>query len=119
MTGGIDAVIAPQILYEFYSVVTNPRRIEPPLSREMAIEICMTMQESPELVKITPSPNTPREAFSLVEEHGIKGAGVFDCVLAATAKENDVEAIYTQNVGDFERFDFLTVENPLGDGNQT
>ncbi|GAI45447.1 unnamed protein product, partial [marine sediment metagenome] len=55
----------------------------------------------------------------LVEEHGIKGAGVFDCVLATTAKENDVEAIYTQNVGDFERFDFLTVENPLGDGNQT
>lgn len=119
MTGEIEAVITPQILYEFYSVVTNPRRIEPPLSLEIAVEICRTMHESPELAKILPSLNTPREALRLVEEHRIEGAGIFDCVLAATAKENGVESVYTQNLEDFERYDFLRVENPLEDCSQT
>lgn len=71
------------------------------------------MQESHELEKIQPPPSIPSEVFRLTEEHGITGAGVFDCIIAATARENDVKAIYTQNVDDFERYDFLTVENPL------
>ena len=111
----MDAVIAPQILYEFYSIVTNPRRFAPALPPEKACEICRTMQESPELVKILPSPNAVMEVFNLAEEHGVEGAGVLDCVLAATAKENGVEVIYTQNLVDFERFEFLKVENPLLD----
>lgn len=113
MKGGLDAVITPQILYEFYSVVTNPRRIDPPISHALAADICRMMQESPELVKIHPSSSVPSEVFKLVEEHGVTGVGVFDCVLAVTARENGVEAIYTRNVDDFEMFGFLVVENPL------
>ena len=113
MKGQIDAVITPQILYEFYSVVTNPRRIDPPIQHAFASDICRTMQESPELGKVQPPSNVPLEVFKLTEEHSITGAGIFDCILAVTARENDIRVIYTQNVDDFNRFNFLTVENPL------
>jgi len=43
----------------------------------------------------------------------LSGGKVFDCVLAVTAKENGVEKIYTENVEDFEFYDFLKVSNPL------
>jgi predicted nucleic acid-binding protein len=112
----MEAVISPQNLYEFYSVVTNPKRVQPPLTCEKAAEICRTMHESPELAKIHPSTNTPITALSLAEEHGLDGAGVFDCVLAATAKENGVEIIYTQNVDNFRGFGFLRVVDPFEDG---
>jgi predicted nucleic acid-binding protein len=111
----MEAVVTPQNLYEFYSVVTNPKRVLPPLPCEKAAEICRTIHESPELAKIHPSINTPIMALSLAEEHGLGGAGVFDCVLAATAKENGVEIIYTQNVDDFRRFGFIRVIDPFED----
>jgi predicted nucleic acid-binding protein len=39
--------------------------------------------------------------------------GVFDCVLAVTAKENKIETIYTENVKDFKNYGFITTFNPL------
>ena len=115
LTGDTEAVVAPQNLYEFYSVATNPKRVKPPLSCEEAAEICRTIHESPELVKIHPSENTPITALSLAEEQRLDGARIFDCVLAATAKENGVEIIYTQNVEDFRGFGFLKVIDPFDD----
>jgi hypothetical protein len=37
----------------------------------------------------------------------LSGGKVFDCVLAVTTKENSVDKIYTENVGDSEFYDFL------------
>jgi hypothetical protein len=39
--------------------------------------------------------------------------GLFHCVLAVTAKENDVKSILTENVADFEHYNFVTVTNPF------
>ena len=57
--------------------------------------------------------NNAHEVFKLVRRLNLSGGKVFDCVLAVTAKENGVEEIYTENVGDFEFYDFLKVSNPL------
>jgi hypothetical protein len=40
---------------------------------------------------------------------------VFDVALAATLKDNHISGLYTNNVDDFEGFDFLRVINPLSD----
>jgi predicted nucleic acid-binding protein len=53
------------------------------------------------------------KVFKLVRRLNLSGGKVFDCVLAVTAKENGVEKIYTENVEDFEFYDFLKVSNPL------
>ena len=65
--------------------------------------------------KVSPTPMAPREVFVLAMELGLNGGAIFDCVLAVTAKENGVEAVYTENKGDFEGYSFLKAFNPLTD----
>ncbi|MFQ6074813.1 MAG: type II toxin-antitoxin system VapC family toxin [Candidatus Bathyarchaeia archaeon] len=43
MQGEIEAYIAPQILYEFLAVVTDPKRVEHPLSSDEAVDICLDL----------------------------------------------------------------------------
>ena len=105
--------LPPQILYEFFAVVTNPRRVEHPLSADEAADICLDLWECREIGKASPTATTPMKVFKLVRRLNLSGGKVFDCVLAVTAKENGVEKIYTENVGDFEFYDFLKASNPL------
>jgi predicted nucleic acid-binding protein len=41
------------------------------------------------------------------------GAKIFDCLLAATARENGVDVICTENTEDFEGFKFIKAVNPF------
>jgi len=113
MRGEIEACIAPQILYEFFAVVTNPNRVERPLSFDEAVEICLDLWECREIEKVNPTTMTPKKVFEVVKERKLFGSRIFDCVLAVTAQENGVEMIYTENVEDFEGYSFLKVLNPL------
>ena len=106
-------MLTHQILYEFYSVMTDPRRVERPLDPTRAAEICTDLWNNPHIGKVSQKPSTPNSVFNKSQELGLIGADVFDCVLAMTAVENDVEAIYTENTRDFDRFGSLKVENPL------
>lgn len=111
--GEMKACIAPQILYEFFAVVTDHRRVEHPLSVGEAVDICLDLWECREIERVNPGGLAAREVFKLAREFKLSKGGIFDCVLAVTAKENDVETIYTQNVADFQTYDFLKVANPL------
>lgn len=111
--GKIEACIATQILYEFFAVVTDRKRVEYPLSVDEAVDICLDLWECREIEKVNPTMMAPREVFKLAKELKLSKGGVFDCVLAVTAKENDVEMIYTENVDDFKAYSFLKVSNPL------
>lgn len=113
MQGEIDACIAPQILYEFFAVVTNRKRVEHPMSVNEAADICLDLWECREIEKVNPTKMAPKEVFKLARELKLSKGGVFDCVLAVTAKENDVKMIYTENVSDFKAYNFLKLSNPL------
>ena len=114
LTKELEAVITPQILHEFYSVITNSKQVERPLQPREAFEICVDLLESREIERAIPSLMTSKTAFQLAKDLGLKGSQIFDCLLAVTANENGIETIYTENTKDFERYDFLIVENPLG-----
>ena len=113
LRGEIEVCLTPQILYEFFAVVTNPGRVEHPLSADEAADICLDLWECREIGKASLTATTPMKVFKLVRRLNLSGGKVFDCVLAVTAKENGVEKIYTENVEDFEFYDFLKVSNPL------
>jgi len=115
----IEAYITPQILYEFFAVVTNPRRVEHPLPPGEAAEMCLDLLESHEIEKANPTWTAPNEVFRLAKELKLSGGGIFDCVLAVTAKENGVETIYTENIADFEVYSFLKATNPLAPETET
>jgi len=113
MQGEIEAYIAPQTLYEFFAVVTNPKRVERPLSSNEAASICLDLWECREIEKVNPTPMAPKEVFELIKELKLSKGGIFDCLLAVTAKENGVDMIYTENVDDFKGYSFLKALNPL------
>jgi toxin-antitoxin system PIN domain toxin len=102
--------VTPQVFAEFYSVVTNPRRVTAPFTPSEArafIEECMPWMS----VLPIPSGVVGRWA-ALAEQHGVTGADVFDLQLVATMLENSVRRIYTYNRVDFERFPEIHVLTP-------
>lgn len=111
--GEIDACISSQVLYEFFAVMTNPKRVEKPLQLDEAADICTELWACPEIEKVNPTLLAPKEVFKLAKEMNLSKGRIFDCVLAVNAKENNIEAIYTENVVDFEDYRFVKTVNPL------
>ena len=83
-----------------------------------AADLCSELWECSEIEKISSTESTPSEVFKIAKEKNLSGAGIFDCVLAVTAKENGVDAVYTENVRDFKNYGFIKVVNPLKDKQQ-
>ncbi len=113
MQGQIQAFLCPQVLYEFFAVVTSAKRVEHPLSSAEAANLCIDLWECNEIKKYNPSEITPIEVFKFVEELNLSKAQIFDCVLAVTAKENNIDSIYTENTADFKPYKFIKVVNPF------
>ena len=113
MRGELEAYVTPQILYEFFAAVTNPKRVEKPLSPKETLDICLDLLDCREIGKVEPSRGTPKEVLKLAGEFGLSGPEIFDCLIAVTARENGVKAIYTENVDHFKRYKFLKAVNPL------
>ena len=113
MQSKIEAYLTPQVLYEFFAIVTNPKRVEHPMPLDEAAELCIDLWECREIEKVDPTPLASKEVFKLVKELKLSKGRVFDCVLAITAKENKLEAIYTENVDDFKNYGFIKALNPL------
>jgi predicted nucleic acid-binding protein len=113
MQGEIQACLTPQVLYEFFAVVTSAKRVEHPISSTEAANLCLDLWECNEIEKLNPSPRAPLEVFKFVEELNLSKAEIFDCVLAVTAKENKIDNIFTENIADFKPFKFIKVVNPF------
>jgi predicted nucleic acid-binding protein len=101
------------VLYEFFAVVTSAKRVEHPISSTEAANLCIDLWECNEIEKLNPSGIAPIEVFKFVKELNLSKAEIFDCVLAVTAKENDVEGIFTENVEDFKHYKFVKAINPF------
>lgn len=61
----VRVVVSPQVLFEFYSVITNPRHVEKPLRPDEAAGICLDLLASFHIEKVCSTTSTAREAFSL------------------------------------------------------
>jgi len=109
----IDAYVADKNLFEFFAVITDPKRVSKPLTVHEAIKVIKVYQESNYLKILHTSPQTHVKAFELAEEYNISKQDIFDVVLVAIMLENDVHCIYTRNDQHFKIFDFLTVINPF------
>ena len=112
LTGEIKACISPQVLSEFFAIVTNPRRVSTPLTVERALENIRKYNQSKKLVKIFPGSNIINRMIALLEACPVSGADIHDLYLAATMLENDVSHIYTYNVADFARISEIEVLDP-------
>lgn len=102
--------VTSQVLCEFYSIVTNSRRVPKPRSPEDAMRAISGLLV---FLHVLPTPARVVEAWlDLLRRRPVLGRRVFDLQIAATMQVNGVLRIYTFNASDFEVFPELAVVAP-------
>jgi hypothetical protein len=104
--------LTSQVLCEFYSIVTNPRRIAAPYSPTEALEAISALLALPGIRVLSTPARAVAGWMALLQRHPVTGGDVFDLQLVATMQAHDVRRIYTFNTVDFEAFPELTVMAP-------
>lgn len=107
---GVPFYVTSQVLCEFYSVVTNPRRMTVARSGAEAVAALRVFLA---FLKVLPVPaHAVAGWMDLLRRRPVTGANIFDLQLVAVMLANDVKRIYTFNVADFEPFPELSVRQP-------
>jgi len=94
--------LSPQILAEFYSTVTNPKRVTVPYSPPEAIEFIETLLSYEHVVILPISQDVPVRWISLLKAVQVKGPQVFDLQIAATMLTHGLTKLFTYNGADFK-----------------
>lgn len=102
--------VTSQILCEFYSIVTNPRRVSKPRS---AVDALTAISSLLAFLHVLPVPvNAVDGWLDLLRRHPVTGGDVFDLQIVATMQADSVQRIYTFNTADFEIFSELSIVTP-------
>lgn len=104
--------LTPQILAEFYAVVTNPRRVTEAKSPGEVLNVIDALLSLPSMALLPAPVDIVAQWTRLLRQHPVTGADVFDVLLAATLRSNGVTRLYTFNRQDFETFEDLNVLTP-------
>ena len=108
--GSTTLYVTSQILCEFYSIVTNARRVSKPRTPDDASTAISGLLA---FLRVLPIPAHAVEGWlRLLHRHPVTGGDVFDLQIIATMQANGVQRIYTFNTGDFEAFPELSVVTP-------
>jgi hypothetical protein len=102
--------VTSQILCEFYSIVTNPRRVPKPRS---AAEAIAAISDLLAFLQVLPVPAHAVDGLlDLLRRHPVTAGDVFDLQIVATMQANGVQRIYTFNADDFTVFPELSTVTP-------
>ena len=111
--GEIPLVISPQVLMEFFAVITNPRRVQSPRSSQEATAEVEKYLRSTTIRTIYTGDDILEQVLSLLQQHPqVARQEIFDLYLVATMLTNSVTRIYTYNQQHFSRFAGITVLTP-------
>ena len=110
--GEIALGISPQILMEFFAVVTNPKRVQNPRSPGEAIAEIEKYIQSPQIHKLHPGPDILERSVALLKKYQVSQQEVFDLQLVATMLSNNVKRIYTYSQNHFAKFTEIEVLTP-------
>ncbi|HTT82216.1 MAG TPA: PIN domain-containing protein [Rhizomicrobium sp.] len=102
--------VTSQILCEFYSVMTNPRRVARPRTAAEALTVLSDMLT---FLHVLPVPaSTIDRLLDLLRRRPVTGSDVFDLHIIAAMQANNIGRIYTFNTADFAAFPELAVVTP-------
>jgi len=105
--------LTSHILFEFFSVITNGRKIEAPLSPDTALRIIEDMLES-QLINVIES-HDDLGFFQWLRNYSdsTKRYQIYDASIAYAMFQNEVTELYTNNTKNFKKFDFIEPINPF------
>lgn len=106
---GVSLALTPLVVHEFLHVVTDPRRLENPLSMNEALQRISEIWDAEEVVRITPSPDVLPRTLELLSDLQLGRKRILDTALAVTLELAGVRRLATFNPGDFRIFEFLEV----------
>ena len=106
--------ITPQVLAEFYAVVTHPRRVTHPKLPEEALSAIGAFLAMPGMSLLLIPPDIVPRWMELVRRYPqhVMSRKIFDAQLVATMLAHSVRRIYTFNVSDFSPFAEIEVIEP-------
>lgn len=108
-TGRLRGVVTPQILLEFFAVVTGTR-VSSPRSPAVALSEITSLAQ---VFEILPTPADLIDRVDALAVHvSVKGPEIYDLAIAATALQSGVAVVYTYDLGVFGRVPGLTPLRP-------
>ncbi|MGO0123433.1 type II toxin-antitoxin system VapC family toxin [Desulfothermobacter acidiphilus] len=108
--GAVRAVLVPQVLLEFYAVVTGNRALNP-LAPEEALEQLRIFRLSFPVLD-APQESLERLVEVLAARPGIRGGDIFNAWLVAQMRALGISVICTYNVKDFVGFTGIAAHTP-------
>lgn len=113
LAGDLEAAITPQILAEYYAVITDPRRLDQPLTPQEARQQVEALLGAGTIRLLPLKESTSRQMVELAVRHEIRAQEIYDTQVVATMLDHEVPVILTANEPDFQRFDEIEVRNPF------
>jgi perosamine synthetase len=110
--GGIVAV-AELSLREFYAVVTDGRKLNNPFSIDEAKDIVSDIYASSKFSVCSTNRETWLNSYELAGKYNVARYLMDDLLIALSLADSGAELIYTANIKDFEKFDFIQAINPF------
>ena len=110
--GDIALCVVPQVLTEFYAVITDGRRVTDPFEPGDALDAIDQVVAMPGMMLLPTPVDLVARWTSLARQHPVTRGAIFDLQLVAAMLGNEVRRIYTFDIGDFERFSELEVLSP-------
>jgi toxin-antitoxin system PIN domain toxin len=104
--------ITPQILFEFYAVITDPRRVHQPLTAAQAASEMAQYFDDPKIRKIHPGEEIGAVVLSLIRKYTVVRQDIFDVVIVATMIVNGIPKICSYDTAQFSRFREIEVMRP-------
>ncbi|MFH1147138.1 MAG: hypothetical protein V1736_05455 [Pseudomonadota bacterium] len=112
MEGKTSLCIFPQILSEFYAIITDSKRISNPRNQEEAVAEIEKYLKAKHLLKFYPESDVVDIMLDLLRRYDIRKQEIFDTQLVAAMLSNNITRIYTFNRNHFSKFSEIEVLEP-------
>jgi predicted nucleic acid-binding protein len=109
--------VFPQMLAEFFAVVTNPKRVSPAKTPEQALQAVEQFLALPGLALLPVPADVVTRWIQLVRLRPVKGGEVFDLQAAAGMLAHGIGTVYTFNLADFQGIPGVAAKEPPPPGN--
>jgi len=104
--------ISSQIVTEFYSVITNPKRVSVSYSPREAVKFTEVLLGYIHVFVLPISLDVPGRLLALLKTNPVRGPHVFDLQIVATMLAHGVTKLFTYNATDFKPFTELELFEP-------
>ena len=110
--GEISLCICPQVLTEFFAIVTDLKRVQNPISSKEAIKEIEKYLLVSNILTIYPNQESFQKLIELVKKYKIKRQKIFDLQIIAAMLSNGIDKIYTFNTAHFSKIKEIKVLKP-------